>query len=156
VSRSDSWLRLLADSPISDFTTTPQRVGANINASRCSWILLVSSMLRANIPIWLYWRIPPTFMRPLINEALNFAPLALIPNFVPVPLHCRLLPRLSVRLPTPSQSDSLPTPSLSDGLPTPSQSVSLRSGQLRGESWKDFIIRQNQRKKGETFNRERC
>ena len=40
------WLQLLADSPISNFTTTPQRVGTIINISRCSWIDLAPIVTR--------------------------------------------------------------------------------------------------------------
>jgi hypothetical protein len=136
------WLKLLADSPISNFTTTPQRVGTIINVSRCSWINLVPRMLKANIPIWLYWGIPPVFVQPLDSNALLFAPRSHPQTRAPP------LPVI-----TPSQSVGLSTSSQSVGLSTPSQSVSLRSahagpGQLPGETWKDFMIRQDKRRKG--------
>ena len=146
------WLQLLADSPISNFTTTPQRVGVIINVSRCSWINLVPSMLKANVPIWLYWGIPPVFLQPLTHHALAFAPRS--------HPQCRAppTPSQSVTLPTPSQSVTLPTPSQSVALPTPSQSVAIPTscqsatlpggpGQLPGETWKNFMTRQNERRK---------
>jgi len=68
------WLQLLADSSISNFITTPQRVSTVVNAHRRSWIDLAPFMLRANVPIWLYWGIPPIFVHPLDNRALAFAP----------------------------------------------------------------------------------
>jgi hypothetical protein len=38
------FLQLLADSPIADFTTTPQRVGLIINVAQCSWLHLCPYM----------------------------------------------------------------------------------------------------------------
>jgi hypothetical protein len=67
-------VRLLADSPIADFTSGTQRLGAIINVSCCSWMHLVPYMMRANVPIWLYWGVPPAFFRPLDDGALFFAP----------------------------------------------------------------------------------
>ena len=144
------WLQLLADSPISDFTSTPQRVGAILNVSRCSWIDLVPNMLRANVPIWLYWGAPPDFEQPLNTNALRFAPRAHPESRAP-PLPV-ITPSQSVGLSTPSQSVGLPTPSQSVVLPTPSQSVSLCSDQLPGEHWKDFLARQNIRRKKKLSN----
>jgi hypothetical protein len=87
-------------------------------------------MMNANVPIWLYWGIPPLFVQPLVNGALDFAPRS--------HPHTRT-PPLSVI--TPSQPVGLPTPSQSVGLPAPSQSVRfpVRSahagpGQLPGET----------------------
>ena len=130
------WLQLLADSPISDFTstTTPQRVGTIINVSHCSWIHLVPRILMANVPIWLYWGIPPLFVQPLDTGALHFAPRAHPQSRAPP------LPAI-----TPSQSVNLPTQSQSVGLPV--RSTLGGPGQLRGESWKDFMARQNIRRK---------
>jgi hypothetical protein len=163
------WLQLLADSPISNFTTTPQRVGSIINVSRCSWLNLVPFMLNSNIPIWFYWGTPPVFVQPLVHHALVFAPRS-HPQSRASQLSV-ITPSQSVGLPTPStsqsvshptpstsQSVSLPTPSTSQSvsLPTPSTSLSVslpfRSahagpGQLPGETWQDFMIRQNIRRK---------
>jgi hypothetical protein len=63
------WLQLLSDSPIADFTTVPQRLGMIINVARCSWLRLVPYMLKTNIPIWLYWGVPPAFGQPLDTGA---------------------------------------------------------------------------------------
>jgi hypothetical protein len=141
------WLQLLADSPISNFTTTPQRVGAIINVSRCSWIDLVPLMLKANLPIWLYWGIPPVFVQPLNHRALVYAPRSHPQSRAP-PLPV-ITPSQSVALPTSSQSVTLPTASQSVIHLTPSQSVTLLggSGQLPGETWKDFMTRQNMQRK---------
>ena len=68
------FLQLLMDSPIVDFTATPQRLGTIIDISQCSWINLVPCMINANVPIWLYWGIPPLFVQPLVNGVLEFAP----------------------------------------------------------------------------------
>jgi hypothetical protein len=144
------WLQLLVDSPISDFTTTPERVGTIINVSQCPWVNLVPCLLNANIPVWLYWGIPPVFVQPFDNnkKVLKYAPRS-HPQFQAPPL-----PSQSVSLATSSQSVSLATSSQSVSLATSSQSVRLpvRSaqggpGQLPGESWKDFIVRQNVRRK---------
>jgi hypothetical protein len=139
------WLQLLADSPISDFTTTPQRLGTIINVSRCSWIKLVPRMLKANIPIWLYWGIPPAFVQPLDNNALVFAPRSHPQSRAP-PLPVTT-PSQPVGLPTPSQSVGFPTSSQSVSLPSPVRSTRSGPGQLPGETWKDFMIRQNIRRK---------
>ena len=126
------WLQLLADSPISDFTSTPQCVGVIINVSWCSWIDLVPNMLKANVPIWLYWGTAPNFLQPLNSGALLFAPCA--------HPQCCAPPLLVI------------TPSQSVGLPNPSQSVSLRLGQLPSEHWKIFLARQNIRRKKKLSN----
>ena len=164
------WLQLLVDSPVADFTpSTPQRLGTIVNVARCSWIKMVPYLLWANVPVWLYWGIPPVFVQPLEAKALVFAPRSHPQYRAPrLPV---ITPSLSVGLPTPSHPQScappLPviTPSQSVGFPTPSQSVSLRSptpsqsvrlpvrsahagpGQLPGEMWKDFMIRQSIRRK---------
>ena len=127
------WLQLLADSPISNFSTAPRRRGSIINVSRCSWIHLVPYMLDANVPIWFYWGVPPVFVQPLVRGALDFAPRS--------HPQCRA-PPLSVD--NPSQS-GLPTPSQSIRLPVPSGLGG--PGQLPGETWKDFMTRQNRRRK---------
>jgi len=125
------WLQLLVDSPISNFTTTTQRRGAIFNVSKCTWIHLVPRMLISNIPLWFYWGIPPIFIQPLDPGALCFAP--------------RSHPQ--------SRAPPLPviTPTQSVGVSTPTQSVRIRSahvgpGQLTGETWKEFMIRQNKRR----------
>ena len=114
------WLQLLADSPISDFTTTPQHLGTIINVSQCSWINLVPPMLKANVLIWLYLGILPVFIQPLNNHALLFAPCSHPQSYAPP------LPVITL-----SQSVSLPTPSHSVGLPV--HSVCAGPGQLPGK-----------------------
>jgi hypothetical protein len=144
------FLQLLVDSPIADFTTTPQRLGTIINVSQCSWISLVPCMMIANIPIWLYWGIPPLFVKPLVNAALEFAPRS-HPHTRAPPLSV-ITSSQPVSLPTPSQPVGLPTPSQPQPV-GPSQSVRLpvRSahagpGQLPGETWNDFLTRQSIRR----------
>ena len=126
------WLQLLAESPISDFSTT-QRVGVIMNVSQCQWINLVPRMIKVNIPIWFYWGTPPAFLQPLEGGALFYAPRSHPQTRAPP-------------LPVSTQSQSV-------GLPTQSQSVSLPArsthggpSQLPGESWKDFMARQNIRR----------
>jgi hypothetical protein len=138
------FLQLLADSPISDFSTTPQRVGTIINVSRCSWIQLVPRMLKANVPIWLYWGIPPDFIKPLDTNALIFAPRSHPQSRAP-PLPV-ITPSQPVGFPTPSQS----TPSQYVGLPV--GSAHPGPGQLPRETWKDFMARQNLRRKKKLLN----
>jgi len=49
------YLQLLTDFPIADCTTAPQRLGAIINVTQCSWLHLVPyMMLRANVSIRLF------------------------------------------------------------------------------------------------------
>ena len=134
------WLQLLADSPIPDFAA-PQRLGTIINVSQCSLIKLVPHMLKANIPIWLYWGILPAFVQPLDNNALVFAPHSHPQSHAP-PLPVTT-PSQSVGLPTPSQSVGFPTSSQSVSLPSPIHSAHSGPGQLPSEMWKDFMIRQN-------------
>jgi hypothetical protein len=133
------YLQLLTDSPISDFTTTPQRLGTIINVSQCPWIQLVPRMLVTNVPIWLYWGIPPVFVQPLDHNALIFAPRSHPQTRAP-PLPV-ITPSQTVGLPTPSQSASVQSASV------PVRSAHGGSGQLPGETWKDFMIRQNSRRK---------
>ena len=89
-------------------------------------------MLKVNVPIWLYWSIPPVFVQPLDNYVLPFAP--------------RSHP----------QSHAPPMPAIipSQSVVTPSQSVhvsvhSAHAGpdQLPSEMWKEFMIRQNTRRR---------
>ena len=76
-------VQLLADSPIADFTTGTQRLGAIIDVSCCSWMHLVPHMLRANAPTWLYWGVPgrwgpifcPSFSPP-IKSSSCFTPIS--------------------------------------------------------------------------------
>jgi hypothetical protein len=117
------WVQLLVDSPIADFTTGPQRLGSIINVSRCSWLHLVPYMMWANVPIWLYWGIPPAFCQPLDNGALNFAPRSHPQSKAPP-----VLP--------PFQPSGPGVPPRHGG-----------PGQLPGETWKEFLIRQNKRRK---------
>jgi hypothetical protein len=61
-------------------------------------------MMNANVPIWLYWGIPPLFVQPLVNGALDFAPRS-HPHTRTPPLPV-ITPSQPVGLPTPSQSAS--------------------------------------------------
>ena len=90
-------------------------------------------MLKANVPIWLYWGTAPNILQPLNPNALCYAPRS-------HPQCCA--PPLPVI-----------TPSQSVGLSTPSQSVSLRLGQLPGKHWKDFLARQNIRRMTKLSNK---
>src|SRR5271156_647664 len=121
------WIQLLADSPIADFTTGPQRLGAIVNVARCSWMHLVPYMLKANVPIWLYWGVPPAFAQPLDDKALYFAP--------------RSHPQARVQT-LPGTKTSQPVASS-----VPSATTRGGPGQLPGETWKEFLIRQNCRRK---------
>jgi len=121
-------VQLLVDSPIADFTTVPQRLGAIINVSRCSWLHLVPCMINAKVPIWLYWGVPPAFCQPLVDKALIFAPRS----------H-----------PQSKASPALP-PSQPAGPSAPSGHAG--PGQLPGETWKEFITRQNERRKAKLKN----
>ena len=100
-------------------------------------------MLKANIPIWLYWGIPPAFVQPLDNNALVFAPSSCShPQSCAPPLLVTTLSQ-SVGLPTPSQSVGFPSSSQSVSLPSPIHSVRSGPGQPPSKTWKDFMIRQN-------------
>jgi hypothetical protein len=125
-------LQLLVDSPVANFSTTTQRVGTIINVSRCSWLHLVPYMLKANVPIWLYWGIPPVFVQPLDDGALTFAPRS--------HPQCRVPP-----LPVAASSQSLPVAASSQSVGPPVYFA--RKDQLPGETWQDFMTRQNKRRK---------
>ena len=122
---SPEWLQLLADSPISDFTTTPQRLGTIVNVARCSWVHLLPCMMSSNVPIWLYWGVPPAFGQPLHDGALRFAPRSHLQSRAP--------PLLGV---PPSQPVGPSVPRRHAG-----------SGQPPGETWREFLTRQNQRRR---------
>ena len=119
------WLQLLADSPIADFTTGPQRLGAIVNVARCSWLHLVPYMLRANVPVWLYWGVPPAFAQPLIPGALDFAPRSHPLSKAPASSEINVSQPVGPRVPSGHGG----------------------SGQLLGETWKEFMTRQNLRRK---------
>ena len=114
-------------------------------------------MFKANLPIWFYWGIPPVFVQPLMPEALVFAPRSHPQCRARAPPLPAITPSQSVGLPTSStsQSISVPTPSTSQSvtvaLPTstsqpdslPGRSALEGPGQLHGETWQDFMRRQN-------------
>ena len=122
------WVQLVVDSPIADFTTS-QCLGAIINVFSCTWHHLVSYMLRANVPIWLYWGILPGFSLHPNHGALHFAPCS----------HPKS--KASPALP-PSQA--LP---LSQSISFPVCSGHRGPDQLPGEAWKDFMERQNMQRR---------
>jgi hypothetical protein len=131
------WLQLLADSPVANFTSGPQRLGGIVNVSRCSWLHLVPYMIEANVPLWFYWGIPPTLGQPLVNGVLKYAPIS----------H-------PLRSDAPSLPLSQPVTAPSQPVAGPSQPVAARvpsglagPGQLLNETWKDFMQRQNKRRK---------
>ena len=124
------WLRLLADSPIANFTTAPQRLGTIVNVARCSWLHLVPWMMKANVPIWFYWGLPPAFAQPLNAGAFFYAPRSHPQSRAP-----------PLPVPTPSKSVSLPVRSAHAG-----------PGQLPGKMWKEFIMRQNKWRKAKLAN----
>jgi hypothetical protein len=161
-------LQLLVDSPVANFSSTTERVGTIINVSRCSWLYLVPYMLKANVPIWLYWGIPPFFVQPLDVGALNFAPrshpqcrapplpVAASSPSLPVAASSPSLPvaASSQSLPVAASSQSLPVTASSQSLPAAASSQSVgppvyfaRKDQIPGETWQDFITRQNKRRK---------
>ena len=96
-----------------------------INVARCSWLHLVPYMLKVNIPIWLYWGIPPAFGQPLNVGALDFAPSSHPQSRVSA------LSGTNV-----SQPVGLHIPSAHGG-----------PNQLSGEMWKEFMVRQSLRRK---------
>ena len=78
-------------------------------------------MLKVNIPIWLYWGIPPAFGQPLDVQALDFAPSS-------HPQSCvSALSGTNV-----SQPVGPHIPSAHGG-----------PNQLSGEMWKEFMVRQS-------------
>jgi hypothetical protein len=151
------FLQLLANSPISDFSAASNRVGAIINVAQCSWLSLVPYMLTANVPIWLYWGIPPVLLQPLDTNALIFAPRSHPQSRAPplpvfTPPQSVNLPIGSAHAPPPPQSVGPPVGSAHAGPPPQSVGLPVRSahggsGQLPGETWKDFMVRQNERRK---------
>lgn len=126
------WLQLLADSPVADFTTGPQRLGGIINVSRCSWLHLAHYMIKANVPLWFYWGIPPTLGQPLVKEALMYAP------------------RSHPQRPVATSSQPAAGPSQPVVARVPSRHAG--PGQLPGETWKEFMLRQNRRRKAKLEN----
>jgi hypothetical protein len=121
-------VKMLVDSPIADFTTSTRRLGAIMNVSRCSWLYLFPYMKRANVPIWLYWGLPPAFCQPLFDKALLYAPR--------------------------SHPQSKASPALPLSQPAGPSVPSRHSGpgQLPCETWKDFLTRQNRRRTAKLRN----
>jgi hypothetical protein len=127
------FLQRLADSPIADFTTTPQRVGLIINVAQCSWLHLCPYMWRANVPVWFYWGFPPVFVQPLLDHALLFAPRSHPQSRAP--------PALPINTSTSVQPVG-PRVSSSHG----------GHSQRPGETWNDFFIRQKKRRMEKLLN----
>jgi len=164
------FLQLLANSPISDFSTTTNRVGAIINVAHCPWLRLVPYMLKANVPIWFYWGIPPAFLQPQDTNALVYAPRSHPQSRAPLPVVTTPqfvgLPVVSAHAgpppgPSPQSAHAVPLPqsvgSAHAGPPPQSVGLPVRSphggsGQRPGETWKDFIVRQNMRRKEKLLN----
>ena len=92
-----------------------------VNVARCSWLHLVPFLLRVNVPIWLYSGIPPAFGQPLNDKVLYFTP--------------RSHPQL--------RALALSAQPVGPRVP----SAHVGPGQLPGETWKEFMVRQNLRKR---------
>ena len=78
-------------------------------------------MLKANIPIWLYWGVLPAFGQPLNHGALIFTP--------------RTHPQL--------HASALLGTVVSQPVGPRVPSAHVGPGQLPGETWKEFMVRQN-------------
>jgi len=56
------WLKLLAESPIVDFSR--ERIGVVTDVSRCDWLHLATYMIKASVPLWFSWGKIPYYAQP--------------------------------------------------------------------------------------------
>ena len=83
------WLKLLAESPIVDFSR--EHISAVTDVTRCSWLHLAQYMMKAFIPLWFSWGKVPYYVQPLQPWISDYYPD--LENFTMVaPVNASLFP----------------------------------------------------------------
>jgi hypothetical protein len=119
--------KMFMESHIVDLSGERKRIGTIINVLQCSWISTAEVLLKAKVPIWLYWGDHPLTVTPRAGWMADHRP------------------RL-VDLNPPSVNNLLPSlPPTS--IPSQSQSSASRNTkkQLPGETYKQYFTRRQQR-----------
>ncbi|KAJ3507459.1 hypothetical protein NLJ89_g6294 [Agrocybe chaxingu] len=112
----------LLDSGIGRYDANCARVGVFVDARQCPWINVVPFMVKADVPVWLYWGRPP-FSVPSNSWISAFAPAE--PNSSSAP---------------PISSEGRAS---SQEVCTDFPEVERHSGQRQGETWEQFQCRRD-------------
>jgi hypothetical protein len=128
------WLDFIKESVICDLTA--RRIGVMIDPSQCNWLRSVSTLLNANVKVWFYWGTTTARITPKDSVVAKYCPSereVLTAQF----LASSTFPNApEIKNPT-SPSDSLAC------FPDPQH----LSGQKKGEHWKQFFERREERNK---------
>lgn len=108
------WIKLIADSPMVNFTGQVPRLGTIINVCKISWLEYVPFMLQAKIPLWFYWGQSPYFFEPKLASISQYKP---------------------------STRASVPVAAVMASAPPNFPDVEPNSGQRYGEKMQDFFDR---------------
>ncbi|KAJ3504452.1 hypothetical protein NLJ89_g7927 [Agrocybe chaxingu] len=114
-------ISMLLDSGIGSYGANRARVGVIVDTRQCPWINLVPFMVKADVPVWLYWGVPP-FSVPSNSWISAFAP-----AFAPAKPNFSFASAIPLEDRASSQEARTDFPE-----------VEKYSGQCRGETWEEF------------------
>ena len=119
------WVKSLQESPVADFSPG-KRVGVIVHMGRCQFLDHIPAMIRANVPIWLYWGHLNSIFSPFHKVATMYRPSK----------DAVKATQMNQGATEMSQADALPRISY----PEPE----AHSGQKRGETWQEFFVRREE------------
>ena len=126
------FLTAFKKSHLIDFSGERKRTGTIINVLKCGWINVAEVLLRAKVPMWLYWGDRPLMVTPKIAWMMDYRP-QLVDLLPPVQNSLSS----STLAPPPYQ----PQPSTSGVIP----SRQHPKVQLPGETFQQYFIRRQKR-----------
>src|SRR5882724_4242398 len=129
----EGWLENLRQSPIAQFGPG-LCLGVIVNVSSCQWLNFTLAMLNSHVPIWYYWgNVNPDLTHPTLSCANRPS----IDQYCPMKYEISSAATAHELAPTSTAHFGLA--SYSWELPKPE----ARSRQCQGESWQQFLARQD-------------
>jgi hypothetical protein len=131
------FLNMFKKSHIVDFSGERTRTGAIIDVLKCDWISVADVLLKAKVPIWLYWGDHPWMVTPRAGWMADYKPQLVDLDLPSVKRSLSSLPPV----PLPSQPQSPPRLSACEV-------IARRRGprdQLPGETYQQYFIRRQTR-----------
>ena len=119
------WVTSLRQSAVADFSPG-KRVGIIVHMDRCQFLDCIPDMIRANVPVWLYWGPVKSIFSPSHRVATMYRP----------PLDAIKAKQAGQGDTEMQQADSVFLVSY----PEPER----HTGQKRGETWQDFFARREE------------
>ena len=123
------FLNLFKKSHVVDFSGRRTRIGTIIDVLSCSWTCVADVLLKAKVPMWLYWGDHPLTVTPRVGWMADYRPQLVDLDPPPVKMSLSSLPLV----PLSSQPRSPP--------PLPAGGRS----QLPGETYEQYFIRRQAR-----------